>query len=91
MGHVELASSSYTSPQDLQEKIFDDFKHKFLVVHVKKYPNLLKCYQKGNVTIRAERLEFQRLCHIKSKEVRVDQVLDLDRLAQTMPPTSRCL
>ena len=44
VGHVELENPTYTSPEDLQEKIIDNFKHKCLVVCVKKYPNLLKWY-----------------------------------------------
>ena len=89
VGHVELESPTYTSPEDLQEKIIDNFKHKFLVVCVKRYPNLLKQYQEGNVAMCSERNKYERLCKIRNKEVRLKQVLDLDRLIQTMPLTAK--
>ena len=89
VGHVELESLTHTSAEDLQAKIIWDFKPSFLVVSIKKYPNLLKCFQEGNVTVREEWNQFQRLCRIRKKIVKSEQVLDLDRLVQTMPPETK--
>ena len=64
IGHIELAEPHHTSLEDSCKSIIENYKQRFLVVRVKKYPNLLKRYQEGNVTIRQECPQFKRLSKI---------------------------
>lgn len=77
IGHVE-----YTSEEDFRKENISRLKmSRLLVVSIKKYPNLLKRHQEGNVTIREMRPQHQRLCKIRKRHVSKEDILDLDELA----------
>ena len=74
----------------IEMQTVDEFKKKYmeqsmcnrlLVVRIKKYPNLLKRYQEGNVHEPKYCPDFKRLCQIRRKYVGKSDVLDLDFLA----------
>ena len=77
VGHIELQSVDEFK-KELEEKVVTP---RFLVVHLPRYPNLLKRYQEGSVRPSKGRSQFSRLSQIKKKKVKSNEVLDLDFLA----------
>ena len=77
VGHTELQ----TVGDFKQEFTEQSMQPRFLVVHVQKYPNLLKRFQEGTVQPTKLRSQFSRLCQIKKKTVDRNEILDLDFLA----------
>ena len=74
IGHIHIQSN-----EDFEKECIE--KPKLLVVHIKRYPNLLKRYQEGNVVEWKSRPSFKRLTQIKKCNVLKAEVLDLDLLA----------
>ena len=64
--------------KELEEKVVTP---RFLVVCLPRYPNLLKRYQEGSVQPSKRRSQFSRLSQIKKRNVKSNEVLDLDFLA----------
>ena len=77
VGHVELTSAE----QFWQEMEDKKIRPRLLAVRIKRYPNLLKRYQEGNVTELKVRPQIQRLSKIHKKLANKEQVLNLDFLA----------
>ena len=77
VGHVELTSAEQFR-QEMKDK---QVRSRLLAVRIKRYPNLLKRYQEGNVTDIKIKPQIQRLSKICKKLVNREEVLDLDFLA----------
>ena len=77
VGHIELQSVD-DFKKELEEKVVTP---RFLMVHLPRYPNLLKRYQEGSVQPIKRRSQFSRLSEIKKRNVKSSEVLDLDFLA----------
>ena len=63
VGHVELTSAEQFR-QEMEDK---KIRPRLLAVRIKRYPNLLKRYQEGNVTELKVRPQIQRLSKIRKK------------------------
>ena len=77
IGHIEMQNVDAFKKEHMEQSMCQ----RLLVVRIKKYPNLLKRYQEGNIYEPKYHPDFQRLCQIKRKYVGKNEVLDLDFLA----------